>query len=147
MTSGELSSFRAIAEALQAALDNLNGAVESGDVDATNVAHSNLLGALTDAAMASVDALGRFSPFTNPGFFSDEPRDITEVLGAGLDLDGDMHISRELVEALAVVDESHPDNPAHREIAKALAPGVLAMRAVMKLERELIALRNEVRGT
>jgi hypothetical protein len=48
---------------------------------------------------------------------------------------------------LARVDDSHPDNPTHREIAKALAPGAFAVRAVMKLERELIALRNEVRGT
>ena len=51
------------------------------------------------------------------------------------------------VARLAQVDESHPDNPAHREIAKALAPGAFAVRAIMKLERESIALRNEVRGT
>jgi hypothetical protein len=56
-----------------------------------------------------------------------------------------MGISRELAEMLASVDESHPDNPAHREIAKALAPGAFAVRAVMKLEREVIALRKEIR--
>lgn len=141
-------SFKDIGDALQTALDNLNSAVESGgDADAVKAAYSGLVGALTDAAMASVDALARFAPFTEPGFFSDEPRDITGVLEAGLDLSSDMVISREFVETLAQVDELHPGNPAHREIAKALAPGAFAVRAVMKLERELIALRNEVRGT
>jgi hypothetical protein len=132
---------------LQTAFDTLNSAVESGNVDSINIAHSNLLGALTDAAMASVDALSRFAPLTNPGFFENQPRDITKVLEAGLDIPAEMVISRELAETLAQVDESHPDNPVHREFAKALAPGAFAVRAVMKLERELIALRNEVRGT
>ena len=55
-------------------------------------------------------------------------------------------ISREFVGALAQVEESHRDSPAHREIAKAMAPGPLAMRAMMKLEREVDALRRELRG-
>jgi hypothetical protein len=94
MTSSTPRVFNDLADAVQAAVDELNSAVGAGDADAEaiNVAHSNLLGALSDAAIASTEALGRFSPFTEPGFFGDEPRDITEVLSAGLDLPGDMVI-------------------------------------------------------
>lgn len=88
----------------------------------------------------------QISPFTDPGFFSDEPPDFTEVTGAGLDLPGDMVISRQLIEGLAVAEERHRENPVHREVAKAMAPGPLALQAVMKLEREIIALRRELRG-
>ncbi len=101
---------------------------------------------MVDATLATADALQRFSPLSEPGFVSDEAPDFTEVVDAGFDLDADMTISREIIEALAVVAESHRDNPVHREIGKALAPGTLAMRAVMKLEREVIALRKEIRG-
>lgn len=146
MTAEPLTSFDDIANRLQIAFDNLNNAVEAGEGDAINIAYSNLLGALTDAAMASVDALARFAPLTNPGYFEENPSDMTDALVAGLNLE-DMPISRQFVETLAQVNESHPDSPAHREIAKALAPGAFAVRAVMQLERELNALRKEVRGS
>ncbi|SBS71262.1 hypothetical protein MHPYR_640029 [uncultured Mycobacterium sp.] len=147
MTTEESGSlFRSLGDAVQTALDQLNSAVESGDEAANAVAYSNLLGALVDATLAASDALHRFRPFTEPGFFSDEAPDFNEVVDAGLDLDADAVISRELIEALAVVEETHRGNPVHREFAKAMAPGPLAMRAVMKLERELNALRREVRG-
>ncbi|UMB67688.1 hypothetical protein [Mycobacterium paraterrae] len=147
MTSKEFSSFDDIAAALRTAFDNLSSAGESGDASAITAAQSTLLAALTDATLASVEALGRFAPMTNPDFFEDEPRDIVPVLEAGLDLPAEMVISRELAEMVARIDDLHPHNPVQREFTKAVAPGAFALHAIEQLERELIALRKEVRGT
>lgn len=83
---------------------------------------------------------------TEPGFFSEEAPDFTKVTLAALDLPAEASISRELVETIAQIEETHRDNSVRREFAKALGPGALAMRAVMKLESEVIALRNELRA-
>jgi len=54
-----------------------------------------------------------------------------------------MVISREFVEALAQVEESHRDSPAHR---KGDGPWTAGHACRMKLEREVNALRRELRG-
>lgn len=139
-------SFNDLATAVRLAVETWTEAVQGGDAQAADAARNDLLRALSAATVASVEALGRFSPFSEPGFFSEEAPDFNKVLLSALDLPAEASISRELVEGLAQAEGAHRDNPVHRELAKAMSPGALAVRAVMKLEREVIALRKELRG-
>ena len=86
MTTSGPGSFTDLANEVHVAVDQLNDAVDEEEAEAINAAHFNLLGALSAATVASVEALGRFSPFTESGFFTDEAPDFTDVVGAWLDL-------------------------------------------------------------
>lgn len=139
--------FNDLAAAVRAATDQYQQVAASGDEGAAEAAQRELIGILTDGVIAVAEAVGRFSPLTNPGFFSDQPSDFTEVVLAGLDLDPEARVGREYVGALAQVDERHRDNPVMRELALAMGGSHLAVRAVLTLEQEVIALRRELRGS